>query len=35
MDGQTVMVEANWTTESSDEDLAEPRAVIDSLVLTP
>ncbi len=41
MDGHIVMVEAFWRadspgiTESSEEDLAELRAVIDSLVLTP
>lgn len=35
IDGHIVMVEANWLVESSEEDLAELRAVIDTLVLTP
>jgi hypothetical protein len=30
-----LMVEANWLAESPEEDLAELRAVVDTLVLTP
>jgi hypothetical protein len=35
MDGHILMVEANWLAESPEEDLAELRAVVDTLVLTP
>jgi hypothetical protein len=34
MGGHIVLVEANWDVESPAEDLAELRAVIDTLVLT-
>lgn len=35
VEGTTVMVEANSFPESSDEDVAELRAVLDTLVITP
>jgi hypothetical protein len=35
IDGDIVIVEAMWRTESQDPSLAELRAVIDTLVLTP
>lgn len=35
MGGQILIVEANWDAESPEKDLAELRAVIDTLVLTP
>lgn len=35
VEGTTVMVEANRVPESSEEDVAELRAALDSLVITP
>lgn len=35
VDGTTVMVEANSLPESTEEDVAELRAVLDSLIVTP
>jgi hypothetical protein len=35
VEGTTVMVEANWFPESSEEDVAELRATLDTLVITP
>ncbi|MGH8949314.1 MAG: hypothetical protein ACRDXF_10695 [Acidimicrobiia bacterium] len=35
IDGEIVLVEAMWRTESQDPSLAELRAIVDTLVLTP
>jgi hypothetical protein len=35
VEGTPVLVEASWTAESPEEDVAELRAVIDTLVITP
>jgi hypothetical protein len=35
VEGTTVMVEASWFPESSEEDVAEQRALLDTLVVTP